>query len=197
MSFSSWFLDKFVEIIKGNRFDTEEMVKQLAEIKKNSGRVFFIGNGGSAATAGHGVNDFRKIANIESYAITDNVAELTARINDDGFEHSFDGWLKVSNLNKNDAIMVLSVGGGSKKKNISNNIVNAIDYGKLVGCKILGIVGKDGGYTAENADCIVLIPTVDDGVITPIVESFHSIILHLLVSHPLLKENETKWESTK
>jgi D-sedoheptulose 7-phosphate isomerase len=164
---------------------------------RSGGRIFFIGNGGGVASCSHAVNDFRKISEIECYAPTDNCSELSARTNDEGFNTIFVEWLKISHLTEDDAIFVLSVGGGDKEKNISSNIVEAIDYANQVGAQILGIVGKNGGHTFKNGDLILIVPTVDENLITPIVESFHSIILHLLVSHPLLKQNQTKWESVK
>jgi D-sedoheptulose 7-phosphate isomerase len=149
--------------------------------------------GGSAANASHAVNDFRKLAGIETYAPTDNVAELTARTNDEGWESVFSAWLRVSNLNEKDCIFILSVGGGSKEKNVSTNLVEAIDYAKEVGAKVTGIVGRDGGYTAKNSETCLIIPTVSVSSVTPHAESFQAVIWHLLVSHPNLKENPTKW----
>ena len=149
--------------------------------------------GGSAANASHAVNDFRKLAGIESYAPTDNVAELTARTNDEGWQTVFAGWLKVSKLNSNDCLFILSVGGGSKEKNVSTNLIEAIDFAKVVGARITGIVGRDGGYTKQEADNCIVIPTVNPETITPHSESFQTIIWHLLVSHPKLKSASTKW----
>ena len=173
----------------------EKMAALLAEIKFASGRVFFLGVGGSAANCSHAVNDFRKLAGIECYAPTDNVAELTARINDDGWESAFAEWLKVSRLGKKDAVFILSVGGGSVERNISPNLVAAVRHAKTIGSRILGILGRDGGHTAKMADAAVIIPTVNPHTVTPHAEAFQSLIWHLLVSHPLLKANETKWES--
>ena len=171
----------------------ESMVKLLKKVKEDKGRVFFLGVGGSAANAGHAVNDFRKLAGIESYAPTDNVAELTARTNDEGWQTVFSGWLKVSNLNSKDCLFILSVGGGDKVKGVSANLCEAIDFGKSVGASITGIVGRDGGYTAINADVCLIVPTVNSLTVTPHSESFQVVIWHLLVSHPELKENPTKW----
>jgi D-sedoheptulose 7-phosphate isomerase len=171
----------------------EIMVQLLKEVKENKGRIFFLGVGGSASNAGHAVNDFRKLAGIESYAPTDNVAELTARTNDEGWETVFSGWLKVSNLNSRDCLFILSVGGGDKDKGVSANLCDAIDYGKSVGAKITGIVGRDGGYTAKNANICLIVPTVNANTVTPHSESFQVIIWHLMVSHPELKSNPTKW----
>ncbi len=179
--------------IPGN--DINKIIKLLREIKGKGGRVFFIGVGGGAANASHAVNDFRKICGIESYTPTDNVSELTARTNDNGWDSVFVDWLKGSRLNSNDGIFVLSVGGGSLEKGISVNLIRALDYAKEVEAKIFGIVGRDGGYTARVADACVIVPTVNPETITPHTESFQSIILHLLVSHPDLKRSEMKWES--
>lgn len=166
-------------------------------VKKNLGRIFFLGVGGSAANCSHAVNDFRKIVGIEAYTPTDNVAELTARTNDDGWETVFAEWLKTSKLKPKDLIFVLSVGGGNKKKNISKNLIQAIKYSKKVGSKIVGIVGRDGGYTAQKANECIVIPTINDKHITPHTEGFQALVWHLIVSHPKLKKNNTKWESLK
>ena len=173
----------------------EKMAELLAEIKASAGRVFFLGVGGSAGNCSHAVNDFRKLAGIECYAPTDNVSELTARINDDGWEYAFVEWLKVSRLNKNDAVFILSVGGGNVEKNISTNIVAAVRYAKAIGAKVIGILGRDGGHTAQVADASVIVPTVNPATVTPHSEAFQAVIWHLLVSHPLLKSSDTKWES--
>ena len=171
----------------------ESIIQLLKEVKTNKGRVFFLGVGGSAANASHAVNDFRKLAGIESYAPTDNVAELTARTNDEGWPTVFSGWLKVSNLNSNDCLFILSVGGGDKERGISTNLCEAIDFGKSVGARITGIVGRDGGYTAKNADVCLVVPTVNPSTVTPHAESFQVVVWHLMVSHPDLKVNSTKW----
>ena len=171
----------------------ESIVKVLKKIKDDKGRIFFLGVGGSAANASHAVNDFRKLAGIESYAPTDNVAELTARTNDEGWTTVFSAWLKISNLNSRDCLFIFSVGGGDKERNVSVNLCEAIDYGLTVNCKILGITGRDGGYTGQMADICLIVPTINSQTITPHAESFQSIIWHLLVSHPDLKSNATKW----
>jgi len=171
----------------------ESIVKVLKKIKDDKGRIFFLGVGGSAANASHAVNDFRKLAGIESYAPTDNVAELTARTNDEGWTTVFSAWLKISNLNSRDCLFIFSVGGGDKERNVSVNLCEAIDYGRTVNCKILGITGRDGGYTGQMADICLIVPTINSQTVTPHAESFQSIIWHLLVSHPDLKSNATKW----
>jgi D-sedoheptulose 7-phosphate isomerase len=177
--------------------DIQNMADRLSDLSFTGGRLFFIGNGGSVATGAHATNDFRKIANIEAYNIADGISELSARTNDEGFDTIFVEWLKTSNFSHKDAIFVLSVGGGDKDKNISMNIVKAIDYVNLIGGTIYGIVGKNGGYTSQEGDYVIIVPTIDKDLITPIVESVHSVLLHLLVSHPSLKQNQTKWESVK
>lgn len=173
--------------------DVEAVINVLVEVKKKQGRIFILGVGGSAANAAHAVNDFRKLAEIETYAPTDNVAELTARTNDDGWQTVFAPWLRISNLGSKDCIFILSVGGGNKERQISVNLCEAIDYAKKVESKIVGIVGRDGGYTAANADAAVVIPTINENAITPHVESFQEVIWHLMVSHPKLKINPTTW----
>ncbi len=175
----------------------EKMVNIVAQVRQSSGRLFFIGVGGGAGNAGHAVNDFRKIAGIESYSPTDNVSELTARINDDGWDSSFANWLKGSRINSKDCVFVFSVGGGNAEKNISNNLVQALKCAKEVGAKVVGVVGRDGGYTAQVADAAVIIPTVDPETVTPHTESFQAVVWHMIVSHPSLKANEMKWESVK
>ncbi len=171
------------------------MAALLARVKTDGGRVFFLGVGGSAANCSHAVNDFRKLAGIECYAPTDNVSELTARTNDEGWASVFAEWLKVSRLREQDALFVLSVGGGDLERNISPNLVGALQLARQVGAKVTGIVGRDGGYTARSADVCVVVPTVNPETVTPHVEAFQAVIWHLLVSHPLLKANPTKWES--
>ena len=197
MSYSKQHLDESIEIIR--QLDVskiEEIARLLATVKRDGGRIFFLGVGGSAGNCSHAVNDFRKIVGIESYAPTDNVSELTARTNDEGWSTVFSEWLKVSKLNTKDAIFIFSVGGGSLEKNISPNLVEALSYARVVGSKITGVVGRDGGYTAEVSDVCVIIPTVNEKNITPHSEAFQAVVWHLLVSHPLLKANETKWESS-
>jgi D-sedoheptulose 7-phosphate isomerase len=196
MSYSQQHLDESVEVIKQlDASKIEEMADLLAKVKNEGGRLFFLGVGGSAGNCSHAVNDFRKIVGIESYAPTDNVSELTARTNDEGWSTVFAEWLKISKLNTKDALFILSVGGGNLEKNISPNLVEALKYAKTVGSKITGIVGRDGGFTAEVADVCVIIPTVNTNNITPHSEAFQAVVWHLLVSHPALKSNETKWES--
>ena len=186
---------KITELI--DKKSVKKMVDILVELRKSSGRLFILGVGGGAGNAGHAVNDFRKIAGIESYAPTDNVSELTARVNDDGWDSSFVNWLKGSRINSKDCVFVFSVGGGNAEKNISNNLVQALKYSKEVGVKIIGVVGRDGGYTAKVADAVVIIPTVDPETVTPHTESFQAVVWHLIVSYPLLKANDMKWESVK
>lgn len=169
------------------------MVKTIKSCKKNKGRIFFLGVGGSAGNASHAVNDFRKLCDIESYSITENVSELTARINDDGWNSSFANWLKVSKLSSNDAIFVFSVGGGNAKKKISVNLIEAATYAKKKKCKIFGIVGKKDGYIAKNANEVVVIPEVNKSLVTPYSEAFQAVVWHALVSHPILQSNKTKW----
>jgi D-sedoheptulose 7-phosphate isomerase len=194
MSFSKNHLEESIEITKQISSEkVEEIVQYLSILKNTGGRLFILGVGGSAANASHAVNDFRKLAGIETYAPTDNIAEITARTNDEGWPTVFSEWLKISKLSSKDCIFILSVGGGDKGKNVSPNIVEAIDYAKVVGSKIIGIVGRDGGYTAQHSDCCLIIPTVNPNSVTPHSESFQSVIWHLMVSHPKLKSNSTKW----
>ena len=194
MTYSKQHLDESVEITKAiDPVVIEDIVDLLADVKLTGGRLFVLGVGGSAANAGHAVNDFRKLAGIETYAPTDNVAELTARTNDEGWQTVFSGWLKVSKLNSKDCLFILSVGGGNKEKNVSPNLIEAIDLAKSVGARVTGIVGRDGGYTAQNADVCLVVPTVNPSTVTPHSESFQTIIWHLMVSHPKLKSNPTKW----
>jgi D-sedoheptulose 7-phosphate isomerase len=174
----------------------EKMIDILLETRANGGRLFFLGVGGGAGNATHAVNDFRKIADIESYAPTDNVSELTARVNDDGWESSFSAWLRGSRLRKGDAVFVFSVGGGSQEKNVSMNIVRALELARSRSAAILGVVGRDGGYTAKVANAVVIIPTLSPDTVTPHAEAFQAVVWHLIVSHPRLKANEMKWEST-
>ena len=196
MSYAQQHLNEAVDIL--NKMDVgviEKMADLLADIKRADGRIFFLGVGGSAGNCSHAVNDFRKIVGIESYAPTDNVSELTARTNDEGWATIFVEWLKISKLNSKDAVFVFSVGGGNLEKNISPNLVAAAQHAKSVGAKVLGVVGRDGGFTAQVADACVIVPTVNPDTITPHSEAFQAVVWHLLVSHPKLKVNQTKWES--
>lgn len=196
MSYAQSHLNEALEIIQ--RLDVgaiEKMAELLVRIKAGGGRVFFLGVGGSAGNCSHAVNDFRKIAGIECYAPTDNISELTARTNDEGWATVFVEWLKVSRLSAKDGIFILSVGGGNAAKNISPNLVEAIKHAKAVSASVLGIVGRDGGFTAQSADACVIVPTVNPETVTPHSEAFQAVIWHLLVSHPVLKANQTKWES--
>jgi D-sedoheptulose 7-phosphate isomerase len=194
MSYSKVHLDETIAISKAiDPESVEKVVDLLAEIKANNGRIFFLGVGGSAANSSHAVNDFRKLAGIESYAPTDNVAELTARTNDEGWNTIFSGWLKTSKLNSRDCLFVLSVGGGNLEKNVSVNLIEAIDLARVVGARVTGIVGRDGGYTARFADVCIIVPTVNPSSVTPHSESFQTVLWHLMVSHPKLKSNSTKW----
>ena len=195
-SYSFQHLAETAEIVQKLQPETlENMVDLLADLRERGGRLFLLGVGGSAANASHAVNDFRKIAGIESYAPTDNVSELTARTNDEGWASVFLEWLKGSRLQSTDALMVFSVGGGNLEKNVSPNLVSALQYGKEVGASILGIVGRDGGYTAKVADACCIVPTVNVQNVTPHSEAFQAVIWHLLVSHPKLKMQQTKWEA--
>lgn len=174
----------------------EKMIDVLLETRRAGGRIFFLGVGGGAGNATHAVNDFRKIADIESYTPTDNVSELTARVNDDGWDTSFAAWLRGSRIRKADTVFVFSVGGGNQEKNVSMNIVRALELARSQGAAILGVVGRDGGYTAKVADAVVIIPTISADTVTPHAEAFQAVVWHLIVSHPRLKANEMKWEST-
>jgi len=198
VNFASIFLKECSNVI--TKIDTEnieKIVDVLTEIRERKGRLFFIGSGGGAGHSSHAVCDFRKLCGIEAYAPYDNVSELTARVNDEGWDVTILNWLKVSNLKRNDGIFVFSVGGGNADKNISNNLVNAIKYAKENKAKIVGIVGKDGGFTKKLGDAVVVIPVINSNHITPLTEGFQAVIWHLLVSHPKLQINPTKWESTK
>jgi D-sedoheptulose 7-phosphate isomerase len=196
-TFARQFLAEAKDVI--DRLDTasiEDAASLLALTRASGGRLFILGVGGSAANASHAVNDFRKIAEIEAYAPTDNVSELTARVNDEGWETVFEAWLRVSHLRANDLVLVFSVGGGDLENNVSSNLVSALQYAGTVGAKIVGIVGRDGGHTAKVADVCIVIPTVNPDHITPHTEAFQAIVWHLLVSHPAVKQRQTKWEST-
>src|SRR6476661_5198152 len=198
MSYARQHLEETAQVVA--RLDVqaiERMAEELAAVRERRGRLFLLGVGGSAANCSHAVNDFRKICGIEAYAPTDNVSELTARTNDEGWPSVFVEWLKVSRLRADDAVLVFSVGGGDAERNVSANLVSALQHAKSVGAKIAGVVGRDGGYTARVADACVIVPTVNAASVTPHTEAFHAVIWHLLVSHPKLKVAQTKWESTR
>ncbi len=197
MSYARQHLRETSQIIeKLDHVAIEKVADLLVRLREDGGRLFFLGVGGSAGNCSHAVNDFRKIAGIESYAPTDNVSELTARTNDDGWASVFVEWLRTSRLAARDAVFVLSVGGGSLERNVSPNLVTALRYAKSVGARVAGVVGRDGGYTAQVADACVVVPTVNPDTVTPHSEAFQAVIWHLLVSHPRLKQNPTKWESS-
>jgi len=198
MSFAEQFLAETKQIAEQlDREAIEKAAVLLAETRARGGRLFVLGVGGSAASASHAVNDFRKIAGLEAYAPTDNVAELTARTNDEGWASVFEAWLRGSRLRAADALLVFSVGGGNLEKNVSANLVAAVRYAREVGAKVIGIVGRDGGYTRQAADVCILVPTVNPAHTTPHTEAFHGVVWHLLVSHPALKAAQTKWESVR
>ena len=186
---------RIAELIKKDQISN--MISELKKIRKNSGRLFFLGVGGSAANASHAVNDFRKICGFEAYTPMDNISELSARVNDEGWESVFVNWLRGSRLCEKDGVFVFSVGGGSKEKNISVNVVDALKYAKEAGAKIFGIVGRDGGHTAKVADVCVIVPPINPETITPHTESFQAVVWHLIISHPEMKVSEMKWESIK
>jgi len=198
MSFTEDFLQECGEVLR--KIDPsmiEAMAELLAESRDQHGRLFIIGSGGGAGHASHATSDFRKLCNFEAYAPYDNVSELTARINDEGWDTTIVNWLKVSRMNKKDCVLVFSVGGGNDEKNISMNIVKAVDYAKEIGAKLIGIVGKDGGYSKKKGDAVIVIPTINLNHITPLTEGLQAVIWHLLVSHPKLQINPAKWESIK
>ena len=198
MDFINQYLKEAKNII--DLIDKDQVLKIISlitDVRNKKGRMFILGVGGGAGHASHAVNDFRKICGIEAYAPTDNVSELTARVNDDGWETTYANWLQGSNLNQNDIVFVFSVGGGHLEKNISANIVRSLELAQKVGAKIIGVVGRDGGYTAQVADACVVIPPVNDETVTPHTEGFQAIIWHLLVSHPDLQKYDMKWESVK
>jgi D-sedoheptulose 7-phosphate isomerase len=198
MSFAKEFLAEVQQVT--SQLDTnaiEKCADELAKIRERGGRLFILGVGGSAGNAGHAVNDFRKICGFEAYAPTDNVSELTARTNDEGWATVFSEWLKGSRINSKDGLLIFSVGGGNLEKNVSPNLVSAIQLAKKVGTSVIGIVGRDGGFTAKEATACVIVPTVNPTHVTPHSEAFQGIVWHLLVSHPKLKVAQTKWESTK
>lgn len=192
------FLEESVRVLRElDAAVIDRVATGLGAARDGGGRLFILGVGGSAGHASHAVNDFRKLCAFEAYTPTDNVSELTARVNDEGWDTSFSEWLKVSRLSKSDAVLVFSVGGGSKEKNVSNNLVLALEHAKAVGARIFGIVGKDGGFTARVADACVIVPTVSPDRITPHTEGMAAVVWHLLVTHPALKRAATKWESVK
>src|SRR5438045_4938437 len=198
MTFSRQFLAEAAEII--SRLDEraiERVVRLLADTRDAGGRLFILGVGGSAANASHAVNDFRKIAGIEAYAPTDNVSELTARTNDEGWDSVFASWLRISRLTAKDALLVFSVGGGNREKGVSGNLVAALQFARAAGAKIGGVVGRDGGYTAQVADACVIVPSVNPLHVTPHTEAFQAVVWHLIVSHPKIKRAETRWESVR
>jgi len=198
MDYTKRYIDEATLILKQlDQQAIERMVERLVELRGRVGRLFILGVGGGAGHASHAVNDFRKIAGIEAYAPTDNVSELTARVNDDGWETSFVNWLRGSRLKANDMVFVFSVGGGDLQRNISPNLVRTLQYAKEVGATVCGVVGRDGGYTAQVADACVLVPVVHPETVTPHTESFQALVWHLLVSHPRLKAAEMKWESAR
>ena len=196
MDFVTRYLDQVGEVAaRLDRSAISRLVDLLADLRQSGGRLFILGVGGSAGNASHAVNDFRKIVGLEAYAPTDNVSELTARINDEGWETAYANWLKVSRLVARDGVLVFSVGGGDAERNVSVNLVRAIEYAKTVGARVGGIVGRDGGFTAKMADACVIVPTVDPETVTPHSEAFQAVIWHLLVSHPRLQAAPAKWES--
>ena len=198
MSFTQTYLEETLKVVAGlDPAAIEKMVDELARVRERGGRLFILGVGGSAANASHAVNDFRKICGFEAYAPTDNVSELTARTNDEGWATVFSEWLKGSRLNAQDGLLIFSVGGGNVEKNVSPNLVSAVQLAKQVGASVVGIVGRDGGYTAREADACVIVPTVNPDHVTPHSEAFQAVVWHLFVSHPKLKVNKTKWESAK
>jgi D-sedoheptulose 7-phosphate isomerase len=198
LNYTTQYLNEAVEIL--HQIDTQaidRIVDLMVRVREQEGRLFFLGVGGGAGHASHAVNDFRKIAQIEAYTPTDNVSELTARVNDDGWETSYANWLRGSRLKAEDMIFVFSVGGGDAQRNISANLVRALQYAKEVGASVCGVVGRDGGYTAQVADACVIVPTVNPETVTPHTESFQALVWHLVVSHPKLKASEMKWESVR
>ena len=198
MTYTSQHLAEAAQILQQiDHAAIERVVEILSDVRTRGGRLFFLGVGGSAGNCGHAVNDFRKLAGFEAYAPTDNVSELTARTNDEGWDTVFVAWLKGSRLRKEDGLVVFSVGGGSLEKNISPNLVRALQHAKRVGAAIVGVVGRDGGFTATVADACVIVPTVNPETVTPHSEAFQAVVWHLLVSHPTLKMNATKWESAR
>lgn len=198
MSYTAAYLDEAGRILRQlDSASIDHIVTLLVQLRARGGRLFILGVGGGAGHASHAVNDFRKIAGIEAYTPTDNVSELTARVNDDGWESVFVNWLKGSRLTSRDMLFVFSVGGGDLERNISPNLVRALQYGKDIGATICGVVGRDGGYTVKVADACVIVPTVNPESVTPHTETFQALVWHLLVSHPELRTGQMKWESTR
>ena len=198
MDYINQYIDEMKQITEQiDKTEIKKIVDLIYNVREKKGRIFFIGAGGGAGNSTHAVNDFRKIAGIESYTPSDNVSELTARTNDDGWESVFVEYLKTSKLNKNDMVFVFSVGGGNKEKNISINIIKALEYAKKINAKICGVVGRDGGYTKKVADACVVIPPINKNTVTPHTEAYQGVIWHMIVSHPKILTNEMKWESTK
>lgn len=198
MDYIKTYFSEAIEIIeKIDRDQISKMISIFNKTRQDNGRLFILGVGGGAGHASHAVNDFRKICGIESYTPTDNVSELTARVNDDGWDTAYSNWLKGSRLNERDTLFVFSVGGGNLEKNISVNILRSLELAKKIGCKICGVVGRDGGFTAQVADACVVIPPINPETITPQTEAFQAVVWHLIVSHPVMQKNEMKWESVK
>jgi len=198
VNFTEQYLEETQKVVAGlNAAAIEKVIDELARVRERGGRLFILGVGGSAANASHAVNDFRKICGFEAYAPTDNVSELTARTNDEGWATVFSEWLKGSRLGAKDGLLIFSVGGGNVEKNVSPNLVSAIQLAKSVGASVVGIVGRDGGYTAKEATACVIVPTVNPDHVTPHSEAFQAVLWHLFVSHPKLKISKTKWESTR
>ena len=198
MTYAQQHLNEAAEIIRQlDVASVERVVEVLAATRARGGRLFFLGVGGSAGNCSHAVNDFRKLAGFEAYAPTDNVSELTARTNDEGWETVFEAWLKGSRLRADDTLFILSVGGGGLERHVSPNLVRALEYAKVVGASVVGVVGRDGGHTAKVADACVIVPTVNPETVTPHAEAFQAVVWHLLVSHPRLKVAPAKWESTR
>lgn len=198
MNFSAQYLKQTIQIAEYLDDNIlEKMADSISEIKSSGGRLFFIGSGGGAGHASHAVCDFRKISNLECYTPSDNVSELTARVNDDGWDTSYSNWLKVSKFSSKDGLFIFSVGGGNLKKNISPNLVRCIELARENGSPILGVVGRDGGFTKESSDLVIVVPTLEETLITPHTEGWQAVVWHLLVSHPKILENQMKWESTK
>ncbi len=198
MNFSAQYLKQTIQIAEFLDDNIiEKMADSISEIKSSGGRLFFIGSGGGAGHASHAVCDFRKISNLECYTPSDNVSELTARVNDDGWDTSYSNWLKVSKFSSNDGLFIFSVGGGNLEKNISPNLVRCIELARENGSPILGVVGRDGGFTKESSDLVIVVPTLEETLVTPHTEGWQAVVWHLLVSHPKILENQMKWESTK